>query len=175
MLLRLLHLTHECPSASVLLLLSLSFAEANSVSSLHCTCMHWDLHLLKLKNTTFGKWTCQSKLAKYPTAVHVEYVVVKVVLGGDFFKHAGLPCESPIHLCAIQIHCILDIAVPHSHASAATTTTAVAAAAAAATTTITTSSPPSQTSPQLVHTAISPAKLQALNTWVLLPENGWNL
>jgi len=113
MLPRLLHLTHECPSASVLLLPSLSFAEANSVSSLHCTCMHWDLHLLKLKNTTFGEWTCQSKLAKYPMAVHVEYVVVKVVLGEDFFKHAGLPRESPIHLCAIQIHCILDTAVPH--------------------------------------------------------------
>jgi len=46
-------------------------------------------------------------------AVHVEYVVVKVVLGEDFFKHAGLPRESPIHLCAIQIHCILDTAVPH--------------------------------------------------------------
>ena len=113
MLPRLLHLTRECPSASALLLLSLSFAEANSVSSLHCTCMHWDLHLLKLKNTTFGEWTCQSKLAKYPVAVHVEYVVVKVALREDFFKLTGRPCESSIHPCAIQIHCILDAVVPH--------------------------------------------------------------
>jgi len=49
----------------------------------------------------------------WPMAVHVEYVVVKVVVGEDFFKHAGLPCEPPIHLRAIQIHCISDAAVPH--------------------------------------------------------------
>jgi hypothetical protein len=125
MLLRQLRLTHECPSASVLLLLSLSFAEANSASSLHCTCTHWDLHLLKLKNTTFGKWTYQSKLAKSPMQVHVEYVVTKMVLGEDFFEQYGLPCRTPYHPHAIRIHAsstgwtmgILEAAVPRRQSS----------------------------------------------------------
>jgi hypothetical protein len=68
MLPRQLHLTHECPSVSAPLPLSLSSAEASSASSLRCTCMRSDLRLLKLQYTTLSKWACKSKLTVY---IHV--------------------------------------------------------------------------------------------------------